>query len=329
MLNLPHTYSRKINYKNKTFNSKFLIITSVATIIFTSIFFVSAASAAPPIGLGTANSFAVLAGSGITNSGSTTINGNIGTFPTPAITGYGSITHTGTNHADDNVTQGAKNDIVTAYNQAAGAASPTAVATELGGSTLTPGVYNNGTLGITGTLTLDTQGDPNAVFIFQASTTLITAANSNVVFLNGANSCNVYWQVGSSVTLGTNSFLEGTVLSAFSISANTGAQIHGRLLALDGAVTLLSNTINIERCGTPTIIPTNTTTVPSSNGANGSSSNGTGQPSGSTSSSGGLDGTLADSGFNNFLFFFAITTIGVGIFALGLTKINKIKKVKI
>ena len=325
MLNSLHTHSRKINHKTKTFNFRFLTVTSVAIIIFTSIFFVSAASAAPPIGLGTANSFAVLAGSGITNSGSTTINGNIGTFPTPAITGYGSITHTGTNHADDNVTQGAKNDIVTAYNQAAGAASPTAVATELGGSTLTPGVYNNGTLGITGTLTLDTQGDPNAVFIFQASTTLITAANSNVVFLNGASSCNVYWQVGSSATLGTNSFLEGTVLSAFSISANTGARIHGRLLALDGAVTLLSNTINIEGCGTPTIIPTNGTTVPSSNNG--------GQPSGSTSGStpgsGGDDGTLADTGFNNFLFFFAITTIGLGMFALGLTKINKIKKIKI
>jgi len=232
----------------------------------------TAGAATSPIGLGTADSFAILAGSGITNTGPTTVTGDIGSFPTPTETGLGTMTIIGVDHAGDAVTQQAKNDLVTAYNVAAGAGPPDLVATELGGRTLTSGVYNGATLGITGTLTLDTEGDPNAVFVFQTASTLITASNSSVVVLDGALACNVFWQVGSSATLGTGSALIGTVLASASITATTGATVQGRLLALDGAVTLDTNTITRIGCAatapsttapSTTAPPTTATTVPS------------------------------------------------------------------
>ena len=217
-------------------------------------------AAVATIGLGTAASFAVLAGAGITNTGPSTVNGDIGTFPTPSETGLGTLTLNGTDHAADAVTQQAKNDLTTAYNQAAGSGPATAVATELGGTTLTPGVYNSPTLAITGTLTLDTLGDPSAVFVFQTSSTLITATASSVIVLNGGTACNVFWQVGSSATLGTGSTLIGSLLTATSITATTGATIQGRLLASNGAVTLDTNTISRPACPPPAA-PTTTTIV--------------------------------------------------------------------
>ena len=203
-----------------------------------------------PVSLGTASSFAVLAGSGITVAGavnSTNITGNIGTFPTTTETGLGNLVLNGINHAGDAVTQAAKIDLVTAYNAAAGQAVTQTVPTELGGTTLGPGVYNSaaGTFTITGTLTLDGGGDPNAVFIFQAASTLITAASSKVVLINGAQACNCFWQVGSSATLGTSSLLLGTVLALTSITVTTSATATGRLLAQNGAVTLNTNTVAV------------------------------------------------------------------------------------
>jgi hypothetical protein len=215
-----------------------------------------AAAAQAPIGLGTAGGFAVLAGSGITNTGATTITGNVGTFPTPSETGFGSVTLAGANHVGDAVTQQAKTDLTTAYGTAAGAGPATAVPTELGGRTLTPGVYGGPTLAVTGTLTLDTLGNPDAVFVFQASSTLITASNSAVTVLNGATACNVFWQVGSSATLGTGSHLIGSVLALTSITATTGATVDGRLLARNGAVTLDHNTITAETCAATTTATT-------------------------------------------------------------------------
>ena len=215
-------------------------------------------AAQAPVGLGTASSFAVLSGAGITNTGATTINGDVGSFPTPSETGFGTVTLNGVNNAGNAVTQQAKTDLVTAYNTAAGALPHNAVATELGGKTLTPGVYTSGTFGITGTLTLNTLGDPNAVFIFQTTlSTLITASASQVVVLNGAQACNVFWQVASSATLGTGSHLIGTVMALSAITANTGATIQGRLLARNAAVTLDNNTITRNVCAatTPTTAP--------------------------------------------------------------------------
>lgn len=211
------------------------------------------AAAPVEVGLGTAASFAVLAGTGITNTGPTTITGDIGTFPTATITGLTSLTVSGTNHAGDSVTQGAKTDLTTAYTKAAGQGPTTAIAADLVGQTLKPGVYNSASaVGLSGVLTLDGAGDPNAVWVFQAGSTLITASGSKVVLLNGAQSCHVYWQVGSSATLGTNSLFTGTILALTDISLQTGAAVNGRVLARNGAVTMDSNTITRSACSTTT-----------------------------------------------------------------------------
>jgi type VI secretion system secreted protein VgrG len=230
----------------------------LAVIAGVAVLFPGVTHAATPVGLGTAESFAVLAGSGITNTGPTTITGDVGSYPLLTQTGFGSVTLNGTNHGGDAVTQQAKTDLTTAYNEAAASGPPTAVPAELGGLTLTPGVYSGATLQITtGTLTLDTLGDPAAVFIFQTGSTLITASDSEVVVLGGGTACNVFWQVSSSATLGTNSHLIGSVLASMSITATTGATVEGRLLAQEGAVTLDTNTITAEVCA-----PSTTTTTP-------------------------------------------------------------------
>ncbi|WP_141852391.1 ice-binding family protein [Kribbella jejuensis] len=191
-----------------------------------------AQAAAVAVPLGTAESFVVLAGAGITNTGPTVLTGDIGSFPNPAITGTGTMTITGTNHAGDNVTQEAKKDLVTAYNVAAGEKPPTPITDDLGGKTLTQGVYNSASsIGLTGALTLDAEGDAGAVFVFQAGSTLKTATSSSVVLTNGAQACNVFWQVGSSATIGTATQFRGTVLALTSITMDTGATAVGRMLA--------------------------------------------------------------------------------------------------
>jgi hypothetical protein len=137
------------------------------------------------------------------------------------------------------------------------------VPAELGGTTKTAGVYDSadGTFGITGTLTLDAQGDPNAVFIFKTASTLITAGASSVVLVNDAQACNVFWQVGSSATLGTNSTFNGNILALTSITLTTGANVNGRVLARNGAVTLDTNTITKATCAAPVVAPTPTPEV--------------------------------------------------------------------
>ena len=225
-------------------------------VIATALAFTHQPAAANPVGvhLDTASGFAVLAGSGITVAGaanSTTITGDIGTSPTPAMTGLGNVILNGVNQANNAVTAQAKIDLGTAYNDAAGRAynATYALGYDLVGQTLTSGVYNDASsFFLSGTLTLDGQGNPEAVFIFQAGSTLITASDSHVVLIGGAQACHVYWQVGSSATLGTDTDFMGNILALTDITLNTGATVDGRALALNGAVTLDNNSITTPVC---------------------------------------------------------------------------------
>jgi hypothetical protein len=213
----------------------------------------SAAAVTPPtVLLGTAGQFAALAGSVITNAGVSTIVGDVGSYPAPTETGFDvcpaatCVNLTGVNHSnpDDATTQDAKSALATAYDDAAGRAS-TVVGTELGGQTLVAGVYSSasGTFSMTGTLVLDGRNNPDAVFIFQADSTLITAAASNIMLINGAQASNIFWKVGSSATLGAGSAFTGTILAHTSITVGDGVTVVGRLLAGAGAVTMTNDTI--------------------------------------------------------------------------------------
>lgn len=211
---------------------------------------------ATTVNLGAANSFAVLAGSTITNTGSTVVNGDLGLTPGTSLTGFPPGTVNGAQHLTDALASQAQTDLVTAYNAASAQPNGVTVSGDLGGRTLTPGTYNSATsLGLTGTLTLDAQGDPNAVFVFQAGSSLTTASGSQVNLVNGAQACNVFWQISSSATLGTNSSFAGSVLALSSITATTGASINGRLLARNGAVTLDTNNVSRPVCAAAVVTP--------------------------------------------------------------------------
>jgi hypothetical protein len=215
--------------------------------------FLDQGAMAAEVDLGTANNFAVLAGTTITNTGPTVINGgNVGLSPGTSITGFppGTIILPYTTDVADAVALQAQNDLTTAYNVAAGL-TPTQDLTgqDLGGLTLTPGVYSfSSSAQLTGALTLNDLGNPDAVFVFQIGSTLTTATDSSVISINDDLSTtpgiSVFWQVGSSATLGTGTDFEGNILALTSITANTGAEVlDGRLLAQNGAVTLDDNTI--------------------------------------------------------------------------------------
>jgi hypothetical protein len=221
--------------------------------------FTTSAPCPPPAGaiaLGSACSFGILAGSTVTNVAgtATTVSGDVGVSPGTAITGFGTpASITGSFHMNDTTAMNAQNDLTTAYNNAAGAAGGSILAPDIGGQTLFPGVYKttsaSPSLGITGNLTLDAKGDPNAVWIFQIVSTLTTAStNSQVILMNGASSHNVFWQVGSSATLGTTTSFTGTIMAQASITLTTGAILNGRALARTGAVTLDTNTVVVPAC---------------------------------------------------------------------------------
>jgi hypothetical protein len=218
-----------------------------------------ASAATAPVSLGTAASYAVLAASTVTNTGPTTITGDLGLSPGTAITGFPPGQVNGTINVADSAALQAQNDLTAAYSAAAASPVTASIPTELGGTTETPGVYASpaGTFGITGTLTLDAQGDPNAIFIFQAASTLITASASSVNLVNGAQAANVFWVVGSSATLGTYSILQGNILAQASITVTTGVTLDGRALARTAAVTLDSDTITAPAS---VQAPTSTTT---------------------------------------------------------------------
>jgi hypothetical protein len=205
--------------------------------------------------LGTASPFGVLASSTVTNTGPSTVGGDLGLYPGTSITGFPPGNVLGTIHATDAVAGNAQADTTTAYNTAAGEAPDVVLpSADLTGLTLDPGVYQNGSavmLDTNGTLTLNGEGNPASVFIFQVGSTLTTGTNSTISYINGAQPCNVFWQVGSSATLGTSSLFVGTILADQSISVSDTVTVNGRLLASNGAVTLIDDTITPSDCATP------------------------------------------------------------------------------
>ena len=204
--------------------------------------------------LGTSQSFGVLGASAVTNTGPTTVTGDLGVSPGTSITGFPPGSVTGVIHMTDAVASQAQADTTTAYNALAGMACNTVLTgQDLGGLTLTPGVYCfTSSAQLTGMLTLNAQGDPNAVFVFQIATALTTASNSSVQVINSGQSCNVFWQIGSSATLGTNTNFIGSIIALASVTLNTGATLTGRALARTGAVTMDTNAITATFCR-PTI----------------------------------------------------------------------------
>ncbi len=204
--------------------------------------------AATLVNLGAASGFGMIANTAITVAGASSISGDAGTLSGTAIEGVGQLTLTGTNHGGDAFTQSAHADFSNAFTTAALQAANFTYpeVSDLGGLTLFPGVHKGlSSLAINGTLTLDAQGDPGAVWIFQTVSTLVTGSGSTITLTGGAQASHIFWQVGSSATMGTSSHLEGSILAQTSITLTTGASVMGGLYARDGAVTLDNNSVGI------------------------------------------------------------------------------------
>ncbi len=222
----------------------------------------SPAFAATTLNLGSASTYAIIAGSTITNTGSSVIHGDIGLSPGTSVTGFPPGIASGTINKANAASLAAQTAATGAYKVAAGATPASTVAAgTLGGTTLLPGNYHNSTLALNGTLTLNGNGDSSAIFIFQSDSTLITASSSKVILENGAQACNVFWQVGSSATLGTTTNFSGTILALTSATLDTGATVDGRVLAQTGAVTLDSNTVTVPTCSTSSTSSASSTTT--------------------------------------------------------------------
>jgi hypothetical protein len=216
-----------------------------------------AVAGAAPVDLATAAPFVVLAGSAATNTGPSVLNGELGVSPGTSLSGFNVATVNGATHANDAVAAQAKLALTNAYGVAAGAPMTTDLTgTDLGNQSLSAGVYRfTSSAQLTGTVELDGANDPNAQFIFQIGTDLTTATASRVSLIRGASPCNVFWQVGSSATIGSATAFQGNVLADASISLQNAATVQGRLLASTGAVTLINNVIDGSMCGTPTSAP--------------------------------------------------------------------------
>ncbi len=209
----------------------------------------TAAANAATVSLGTAINFAALGGSTITNTGPSVITGDVGLSPGTSITGFPPGSVEGTTHVANGVAGQAKTDAQAAFMDLSGRpVTQDLTGQELGGRTLTPGVYFfTSTAQLTGTLTLDGEGAADPLFIFQIGTALTTASNSSILGINGTTPCDVFFQVGSSATLGTDTSFSGTIIAFESITLDSRASVDGRILALNGAVTLDTNRIDASQ----------------------------------------------------------------------------------
>jgi hypothetical protein len=234
------------------------------------------AAQAAPVDLATAGPFVVLGGSTVTNTGPSVLNGDLGVSPGTSLPGFGlPAVVNGATHNNDAVAASAQLDLTTAYNVAAG--TPVLPAndlsgTDLGGLFLAPGAYRyTSSAQLTGALTLDAEGDPNAQFVFEIAAELTTAPASSVLLINGASPCNVYWQVGSSATLDTTTAFQGNLMALSDISLNNGATVLGRVLARNGQISLINNVLTKPLCASETPVGT-----PAGPGTGGSNSGGSG-----------------------------------------------------
>ncbi|MFG6444033.1 ice-binding family protein [Microbacterium sp. P07] len=209
----------------------------------------TSADAATRVGLGEADSYVVLGGQAVTNTGPSSLEGDLGVSPGTAITGITDDNFVAPGTLNQTDAPQAQSDLTVAYNDAAGQESNAASPPDLGGQTLVEGVYTStSTAALTGTLTLNAQGNADAVWIFQVGSSLTTASSSVVSLIGGAQACNVFWQVGESATLGTDSEFVGTIMALTSITVTSGTNVEGRALARNGAVTLDTNVFSDPRC---------------------------------------------------------------------------------
>ncbi|MET3450952.1 ice-binding family protein [Curtobacterium sp. 1544] len=253
-----------------------IALTGIGLAASLSVMTTSAASAATvidgPVNLGTAATYGVLGASAVTNTGPSVVNGDLGLSPGTSITGFGGAPNgsvNGTTHQTDAAAAQAQRDTTTAYDVAASLSPTQTGLNELNGLSLTPGVYSGGALALADNGALTLAGSADSVWVFQAASTLTIGSASRITITGGASSCNVFWQVGSSASVGTGAQFQGTVLAQQSVTATTGATVQGRLLARTGAVTLDTNTITASTgCpapGTPseTTAPVITSGAPS------------------------------------------------------------------
>jgi hypothetical protein len=246
-----------LNMTARKSSTKTRILVSIGAITALGFFTLSSGGSAEaasvlngPIDLGTSSTYGVLAASAVTNTGPTVVNGDIGIAPQTSVSGFGGApngSNTGfAEHDNDQPALTAQNDLTTAFNAAAGLTPTSSGLAELTGMSLAPGVYSGGALSLSnnGALTLAGTG-PDSIWVFQAASSLTIGSATHIVITGGGNPCNVFWEVGSSASIGTSAQFQGTVMAAQSITAATSATVAGRLLAKNQAVTLQSNTITV------------------------------------------------------------------------------------